>query len=200
MHKIVKPTSGGILFIIVYAILAIYQGYYLALFSLPLALIGLLDDKFDLSKLLRYLAQIITLLVIIKFLNSQEIGFFYKDQTSLKFFLMIFFGSAIINFINFMDGIDGLVCGSIIVILTTLNFQFHFLSPIIGALTAFLYFNWSPSKIFMGDTGSLFLGSFLVSLLYSSENNINLIKNILLISPLLLDSFICIIRFFNNIL
>ena len=93
-----------------------------------------------------------------------------------------------------MDGIDGLVCGSMIVIFITLNGQFHYLSPIIGALSAFLYFNWSPSKIFMGDAGSLFLGSFLVSILYSSENKVNLTKNLLLCSPLIFDALICILR------
>ena len=45
--------------------------------------------------------------------------------------LILLFGSAIINFINFMDGIDGLVYGSLIVIFAGLNTQFHFLSPLI---------------------------------------------------------------------
>ena len=48
MHKIVKPTSG-ILFIIVYTVLAIYQGYFLGLISLPLAIIGLIDDKLNIQ-------------------------------------------------------------------------------------------------------------------------------------------------------
>ena len=67
MHKKVKPSSGGILFVIVYSILALYQQYYLALFSIPLAIIGLLDDKLNLSKLLRYTAQIITLITVLIF-------------------------------------------------------------------------------------------------------------------------------------
>ena len=70
-----------------------------------------------------------------------------------------------------MDGIDGLICGSMIIIFSTLDGGFYNLSPLIGTLTAFLYFNWYPSKIFMGDAGSLFLGSYLVSLMYSSSND-----------------------------
>ena len=58
----------------------------------------------------------------------------------------------------------------------------------------FLYFNWFPSKVFMGDAGSLFLGSYLTSLIYSSDSYIDMIKIILLASPLLLDSSVCIIR------
>ena len=46
----------------------------------------------------------------------------------------------------------------------------------------------------MGDTGSLFLGSYLTSLIYSADNYIDIIKIILLASPLLLDSLVCIIR------
>ena len=117
MHNKVKPTSGGILFIISYSLLALYQEYYLALLSLPLAIIGLIDDKLNLSKLVRYLAQVITLIIILLFLQSQNIGFLNSNHNLLLYSAMIFFGSAIINFINFMDGIDGLICGSMIIIL-----------------------------------------------------------------------------------
>ena len=104
-------------------------------------------------------------------------------------------GVGIINFINFMDGIDGLICGSIIVIFSTLNGEIHYLLPIIGNLTAFLYFNWAPSKIFMGDTGSLFLGTYLVSLMFSTSDGVTSITKVfLLCSPLFLDSITCLIR------
>ncbi len=94
-----------------------------------------------------------------------------------------------------MDGIDGLVCGSMIVIFFTLNSEFHYLLPIIGTLCSFLYFNWYPSKIFMGDIGSLFLGTFLVSLIYSSSSGSEgILKILLLCSPLLLDALACILR------
>ena len=60
--------------------------------------------------------------------------------------LLIFIGVAIINFRNFMDGIDGLICGSMIMIFITLNEQVHYLIPIIGTLSAFLYFNCIHQK------------------------------------------------------
>jgi len=94
-----------------------------------------------------------------------------------------------------MDGIDGLITGSMIVIFLTLNGEFHYLLPIIGTLSGFLYFNWHPSKIFMGDTGSLYLGTFLVSLMFSSSSGvISNFRIILLCSPLFLDALICILR------
>ena len=72
------------------------------------------------------------------------------------FLLLLIIGTSIINFMNFMDGIDGLVCGCMIVIFSFMNIEIHYLLPIIGTLIGFLFFNWEPSKVFMGDTGSLF--------------------------------------------
>tara|TARA_Y100001970_G_scaffold294355_1_gene451368 strand:+ start:2276 stop:3202 length:927 start_codon:yes stop_codon:yes gene_type:complete len=195
MHSNTKASSGGISFVIIYTIMAIYQGFYLPLFSLPISLVGLIDDKYNISKKVRLIAQILTLLVIILFLRSDSSSIISSLNNNIYIYiLLIFCGVGIINFINFMDGIDGLVCGSMIVILFAINGEFHYLLPIIGTLTAFLYFNWYPSKIFMGDAGSLFLGSYLVSLIYSSSNFINITKILLICSPLLIDALVSIIR------
>ena len=200
MHKIVKPSSGGISFILIYSLLVVYQGFYLPLLSLPMAIVGLIDDKFNIPKLAKYICQVITLVFIIFYLkvDSNNIISTFSDFGFIGYLLLLFIGTAIINFINFMDGIDGLICGSMIIIFFTLNSQIHYLLPIIGTLTAFLYFNWYPSKIFMGDTGSLFLGTFLVSLMYSSSGLIVNFKIICLCSPLFLDAIICILRRFIN--
>ena len=80
MHKIIKPTSGGIFFILLFFMIGISEGYYLGLFSIPLAIIGLLDDKLNLSKSIRYLAQIITLIMILIYLNQVGIGFLNANQ------------------------------------------------------------------------------------------------------------------------
>ena len=196
MHHVIKPSSGGITFILPYIILTLYQGFYLPLLSLPLVLIGILDDKYNISKIFRLFIQFINLLVIIIYLKNDSSTFVSTVlfDNIFIFILFIIFGTLIVNSINFMDGIDGLITGSMIIIFATLNIKFHFLLPIIGTLTAFLYFNWFPSKVFMGDSGSLFLGSYLVSLIYSSNDFIEIVKILLLCSPLLLDSFICILR------
>ena len=198
MHKIVKPSSGGISFIFIYSILAIYQGFYLPLLSVPMAVIGLIDDKFNISKLVRLICQIFTLMIIIIYLRNDQnnIAYLLSNNGFLGYFILLFVGTGIINFINFMDGIDGLICGSMIVIFLTLNGDIHYLLPIIGTLTSFLYFNWYPSKIFMGDTGSLFLGTYLVSLIYSSSTFTISLKIFLLCSPLFLDAIICLLRRF----
>ncbi|MBO8232444.1 hypothetical protein CU311_07085 [Prochlorococcus marinus str. MU1402] len=196
MHKKIMPSSGGISFIVTYSVLAIYQGFYLPLLSLPLAFIGIIDDKFNISKLVRYIFQVVTLCAIVFYISKDQSVFISKllDINSFFIILIIFFGTIIINSVNFMDGIDGLICGSMIVIFLTLNTNFHYLIPIIGTLSAFLFFNWYPSKVFMGDSGSLFLGAYLTSLIYKSNSIEEIIKIILLISPLLFDALVCLIR------
>jgi len=196
MHNYIKPTSGGILFVIIYTAIAIYQKFYLPLLSIPLAIIGLIDDKFVLSNKIKFIFQISTVTYILFFLQNSDTSFLNNLLVN-RFYLyliLIFFGVAIINFINFMDGIDGIVCGCIIIIFISINGTFHYLFPAIGALTAFLIFNWQPSKLFMGDTGSLFLGSYLLTLIYNSGSILDSLKIILLCFPLIVDPIIVIIR------
>lgn len=90
-----------------------------------------------------------------------ELGVFYYIIAIL---VMVY----LINCANLTDGIDGLA-GSVSCIIMTMFFIFSlffgkedmsvFSVAMIGALLAFLYFNFYPAKVFMGDTGSLFLGS-----------------------------------------
>ena len=57
---------------------------------------------------------------------------------------------------NFMDGIDGLVCGCMIIILLTISIKYDLVFFLITfSLVGFLFFNWSPVS-FMGDVGSTF--------------------------------------------
>ena len=196
MHRIIKPTAGGISFILIYIFFSIFKGFYIPLVSLPLALIGLLDDKFNISSRTRFIAQILTVILTIIYIKNSQITFLtnFLDNNFLYYFVFILIGISIINFINFMDGIDGLVCGSFILILSLINPSQNEMFPLIGAMLGFLRLNWQSSKIFMGDTGSLFLGSFIVSILFKSNNSIDFIKILLLMTPLIIDPFITILR------
>ncbi len=196
MHNYVKPTSGGILFVIIYSAIAIYQNFYLPLLSIPISIVGLIDDKFILSSKIKFIFQISTVSLILFFLRYSDSSFvsYSMDNRFYLYLILIFFGVAIINFINFMDGIDGIVCGCIIIIFISINGTFHYLFPAIGALTAFLIFNWQPSKIFMGDTGSLFIGSYLLTLIYNSASILDAFKIVLLCFPLMADPIIVIVR------
>ena len=110
----------------------------------------------------------------IPFLNLEyDIGFFYYV---LGFFLICGF----INATNLTDGIDGLassvsltsgvLISAISMMLTNLEGLGFIGAIIVGVTFAFLFYNLHPAKIFMGDTGSLFLGAMIVSASFLINN------------------------------
>lgn len=87
--------------------------------------------------------------------------------------------TGIVNSVNLADGVDGLVsCETVVVgaFFATVsfyldNFQSAFVSAlVIGACLGFLVYNFPPAKVFMGDTGSLFLGGMLSGLAFMLDN------------------------------
>ena len=125
-------------------------------FSIFLSLLGLIDDLFLINSKIRYLIQIIIFLIV----NSVH-PFLLSEQIFIILLPIIFFGTVIINFINFIDGIDGILigCSIPILIFSQINsFEIQIFTALAGII-AFLRWNWDPSKIFMGDCGSNFLGA-----------------------------------------
>ena len=109
-HKSPKPTSGGISFLFSISIISFFKGIYVPLFAIPLAFIGFIDDKWGVKPWIRLTAQIITVIVYFYIFLLDII----KLNIDIQIIFLIlsfpnFCGMAIINFINFMDGIDGLV-------------------------------------------------------------------------------------------
>ncbi len=102
-----------------------------------------------------------------------ELGFFYYP---ISIFVML----GLINSANLTDGIDGLASSvafaigiSLFYISAALSPELAFISSaIVGATVGFLLFNLHPAKIFMGDTGSLFLGSLIASSSNLIENEV----------------------------
>lgn len=174
-----KPAFGGISFYIVFLISNIafsfildntflfknveYLGFMLAA-SLGF-LTGLFDDAFNTKPFLKLIAQIIAGGVIV--LSGTVIQLF--DAEWLNFLITIFWVIAIMNAVNLLDNMDAIATITVIGILgcTFLSMMLAgwqdnaFLYTLLGigsALFGFLFFNWHPSKLFMGDTGSMFLG------------------------------------------
>lgn len=174
------------------------MGFYLPLKCLPLALIGLIDDLLKVPRSIRFIFQLLTVFYL--YIGSSFVEKIYLENLSfsnfLIFTLIIISGTAIINFVNFMDGIDGLVSGSLIIIflLGSVIINNNFLI-VVGSLLGFILWNWDPSKIFMGDVGSTFLGALLVGLLLTDSQNIsNIFFVFIALCPLIGDSLICIFR------
>ena len=187
-HNTITPGSGGISFVFTTLLLALIQGEFQWFLCLPIAVVGLIDDRIKLSASIRYLAQLLTVYLIINntiYQDYQIVGF--ADYLNIAF--LLFFGTAIINFVNFMDGVDGLVAGCFFIItLFASIYSQSFLIVLAASLLAFLFFNWQPAKVFMGDVGSTYLGSFFVMLVYGQNNIQEAIRYLLLASPIFLDA------------
>ena len=208
-HSFPKARGGGIIFVfisligslILFIFFDLNNFFILPLICLPLALIGLIDDKYNIPSLIRYIAQFTTVSYLVLKVSLINQIIFQNNNTNFLHLLLLLFViiacTAIINFINFMDGIDGLVASCMLIILATASSNYNpSLLTLVGSLIGFLFLNWSPSKVFMGDVGSIFLGSILSGIILSSSNLSEGLGILLVSTPLLFDPFITLIKRF----
>lgn len=174
-----KPSLGGITFFIVYLLsLSIYSIFFDAQTSwmnisfigqisvIALAFImGLADDAYNTRPLLKLLVQILCGVILI--LTGTYIQVF--DNQFLNYSLTIFWIVGIMNSINMLDNMDaitsvvsmGILASCFIIIYINgqvTSVHSFMIVGLLAALTAFLFYNWHPSKMYMGDTGSQLLG------------------------------------------
>lgn len=162
-------------------------------------LMGLADDAFNTRPMLKLGVQIISAFILIY--TGTFIDIF--ESAALNYTLTVLWVVGMMNSINMLDNMDAITSLiSIITILSTLmilfltgnyyNIYFFTLLGVLASLIGFLFFNWSPSKLFMGDTGSQFLGLFLA---FVGIRFIWNIEGLLLENPVA-DKFILIMAFF----
>tara|TARA_A100001011_G_C14267331_1_gene825329 strand:+ start:41 stop:988 length:948 start_codon:yes stop_codon:yes gene_type:complete len=201
-HKNIKLKSGGLFFVAISLFSCFLQITIFGLNQLSIAIficflmsiVGLVDDLISLNSFTRYFFQLIISTLLIWITGS------FINLSIIELFILIIFGTAIINITNFMDGIDGLITGSFLVLLifySISNFSFQILI-VISSIFTFLKWNWEPSKIFMGDCGSNFIGSFIFYLILNNQSNLIDIKIMFILLPLFLDSGFCLLRRFLN--
>ena len=181
----VKPSIGGISFFIIFLLSWGIYGFIsqekgivpdkqiigiVAATSLGF-LAGLYDDAFNTNPLLKFILQLTCGIILISF--NVKINISNLEFVNIFFTLIWVIG--LMNSINMLDNMDGvtgtisamIIAGIIGVLAITghaaSEFYMLILIGVLGALIGFLRFNWSPSQIFMGDTGSQFLGVFLAS-------------------------------------
>lgn len=208
-HTVPKVRVGGIGFLLAFYLtlfLLCYQRVPLPWrflgFGLSLAALGLADDCFRLSARWRFLFHALVALAVV--LNGVVFHMIVWPWGTSQLPLLLGMGltffwiGGMINIYNFMDGSDGLAAGSGIIfatflyLLTPVSLQPYrlLLLTMAASLLGFMVFNWQPSKMFMGDVGSTFLGFLfgayvLLVLRYVPEL---LIPMIILLSPFLWDS------------
>jgi len=189
----------------------------LVLGSTVIAIIGVVDDIKDISPKLKLAGQIIAACVLVAF--NIDVDYithpFFKGQIlSLSYFsipVTILWVVGITNAINLIDGLDGLAAGIAAIAAITLGivgytqgeFLMMTLSLMLAASTlGFLIYNFYPAKIFMGDSGSMFLGFNLSALsimgFAKSITVISVFVPILILGIPIFDTLFAIIRRYFN--
>ncbi len=182
-HNTSTPSGGGIVIVFVSSILGLIFNEKIFITCLPLSIVGLIDDFKEVKPFYRYLSQVLTVITLLSLESSSLINNIdYIYVKILIYLITIFCSTALINFTNFMDGIDGLVSCCMILYFSFIAFlYFPNASLVIPPLLAFVPFNKSPSKIFMGDIGSTFLGALLAGFLIRF-NNLDMVLAVLFIT------------------
>lgn len=180
-----KPSIGGITFYIMFLLsLAIYSIFIgnmeglqqIRFIGLILAcatgfIIGLADDAYNTRPFLKFGFQVLSGLILI--LCGITINIFPFEPANQL--LTLFWVVGIMNAVNMLDNMDGItatvssgiIANTIFRIIwhgDTGNIHLMVLIGVFASLLAFLRFNWHPSKMYMGDTGSQFLGIFLAAM------------------------------------
>jgi UDP-N-acetylmuramyl pentapeptide phosphotransferase/UDP-N-acetylglucosamine-1-phosphate transferase len=202
-HRQPTPRGGGLAFVLVAAaacFAATGVPALLPLLALPLALVGLIDDRHNLPASWRYGVQVASALLL-TLLSPLAQGL----PTGLAWWLLplaaallLIAVTAVINFTNFMDGLDGLVAGCLAIAIAAGTSQLAApaapLWALVGALLGFLAWNWSPAKVFMGDVGSTFLGAVFAGLVLQASSWTQALGLLLVATPLLGDACLCVPR------
>lgn len=216
-HKIIPRLGGLAIF------LAFLMGYMLfapkttqmlsvLIGGFIIILVGMIDDINELSAFKKLIGQVIAACVVVFYGNIT-----FADMTifGIQFEFGIFayplavlFIVAIINAINFADGLDGLAAGTSTIYFITIGIISYIMNKLggldiilslimVGSCLGFLFYNFAPASIFMGDTGSMFLG-FIISIIallgFKTATITSLIIPLLLLFVPILDTILAMSR------
>lgn len=221
VHKKLMPRLGG---------LAIYLGFMIAVISsvhvskdilgllvggTVILVVGIIDDVYQLPAKVKLLGQIVAAAVLVLFdikiewLNNPWGGYFYLEYFSIP--LTIFWVISFTNVVNLIDGLDGLAAGvsaiaSITVILVAVHQGYYSValitSALAGGIIGFIRYNFNPATIFMGDTGSMFIGYMLAAIsifgAVKSAATIALLVPAIALGLPIMDTAFAILRRYTN--
>ena len=185
IHARPIPLLGGLAVFAAFALALIVNFHFswalkgVAIASSLVMLSGLWDDVRSLPAAVRLLVQVACALLVVWFgVRLNIIPDRFSFAYPLEVVITVLWIVGITNAMNFMDGIDGLAggiafiasCAFFVIALQTGQRYFAFLNiALAGACFGFLFFNFPPAKIFLGDAGSSFLGFALASLAVMGE-------------------------------
>ncbi len=163
--------------------------------------LGLIDDIWKLDYRVKFFGQFIASIILIIY----NIRIEFIPNLPLSIFLTIFWVVGVTNAINIIDIMDGLAAG--VAVIAGLAFSFIALPTekiyvnfaalaLAGSCLGFLRYNWRPARIFMGDSGSLFIGFILAAISlgesYTTINNIGLFAPFLVLGIPIYDTLLVI--------
>jgi UDP-GlcNAc:undecaprenyl-phosphate/decaprenyl-phosphate GlcNAc-1-phosphate transferase len=173
-----------------------------ALAALVIVSMGLLDDRRGLSCFLRLLGQIFAACIVarsgIPLLRLPVDGL--PHLWGLEFMLTVIFLVAAVNAVNFLDGLDGLAGGcAFFSLMAIVVVAYHhddaaalvFAWVLAAAILGFLFYNIYPARVFMGDTGSTFvgfsLGTVTLMAMGASHQRVDLLPALMIVGVPMLD-------------
>lgn len=217
MHENPTPRSGGIAVFLslllggcwLYLLHEDQEIFLLILISSVMFSLSLVDDYRNLSVLSRLLVHLglaASMLYFGHLPDALELpGFRYSLPAAIAYTVFILFIVWSINLYNFMDGMDGFSSGMALIGFAALGIiayqadeisYFWCCVIIVAAVSGFLFFNYPPASIFMGDSGSSLLG-LLMAWMTLWGNQLGIISiwlSILIFSPFILDATVTLIR------
>ena len=186
------PTYGGISMSLAFLVSTRLLGkvdseiMQIAFYAVLITIIGLLDDRYNLNWKIKLVLQLVAISTPIYLLNiylniEQLIGI--NLNNILNLFTTVLWILLIVNSLNFLDNMDGLAATTATMIAISLGILSYITNQykltdisivLVASMLGFLYFNFPKAKLYMGDSGSLFLGYCLgfISILFSWNNNI----------------------------
>ncbi|MDQ0156941.1 glycosyltransferase family 4 protein [Robertmurraya andreesenii] len=222
VHQKIMPRLGGlaiyISFIIGFLILRptddSISAVPIIIGSFIIIITGVLDDRFELSAKVKLIGQLLAAgVVVLGGIQLEFINMPFGGELQFGIFsipLTILWIVGITNAINLIDGLDGLAAGVSSIALITISGMAILMGDmfvmsvgliLLGSTLGFLVYNFHPAKIFMGDTGALFLG-FMISVLallgFKNITIFSLIVPIIILGVPISDTFFAIIRRFVN--
>ncbi len=177
MHKKEMPLAGGVAIWLAFTVGVLIfckptmETYAMLMGNLVIVVTGIIDDKFNMNAFVKLFLQIAA--AIIAVLGGIQIEQLNLFGHTLEFgswapVVSVIWIVALCNAINLIDGLDGLSCGVSTIAATTLLLTLIgtdtdisvicMIVILVGSCMGFLPFNFNPARIFMGDTGALFLG------------------------------------------
>ena len=185
LHEVPTPRGGGIVFSLLFSF-AIFALWYsdrisdqvFCIFGLGgffATLFGFIDDVKNIKAKIKLAIQLLLGGWAVYWLEYGDLLLLESIPFLIATLTALFFMVWMMNAYNFMDGIDGMAAsGAIFISLTLATVQFLTEGPveimtifilIAATVSGFMFFNWPPATIFMGDAGSVFLGYIFGSLL-----------------------------------